>query len=391
MKPAPASNRIQMKSTRYAAGLDSQFPNQWQNATTNDTAPNDDLCWTAIAFARAFSATGNTNWLNQAETAFNVVWARAQVGGDAGNNGLTAVQPPSTNVSSAVNYGCIVAAHWLAREVPTQAAFYNNCASSVYTFCAGKGNLYNASTGKVRDSLTGPIDYTYNYGIALQAAVSQGDKTACRNMAQYLANSFVGYGPNAYTNNGTWSDGTNTYDVLPYYGNPVEPHWKNDAGYDGVCFRGLGCAIAAGDLTSWQEQWARENVEAAFHYRNVTNRLMWGNWQAPTPASDPYPYLYSWDCSCAVSGILDIPLPAIRPLPQPVINSCFPDGSSLLFSGTNGYTGGGYYVLTSTNISLPPGNWIKVLTNSFAAGGSFSITNPMFPGVPAKFYILELQ
>ena len=65
-----------------------------------------------------FDITGNTNWLNLAQTALGVVWGRARISNDAALYGLNADSGTSgddgTNISAAVNYGFIVGAHWLA-------------------------------------------------------------------------------------------------------------------------------------------------------------------------------------------------------------------------------------------------------------------------------------
>src|SRR6185369_12906953 len=45
-------------------------------------------------------------------------------------------------------------------------------------------------------------------------------------------------------------------------------------------------------------------------------------------------------------------------------------GSNLILSGTNGMAGQPYYVLTSTNLALPPGQWIPVATNFFDGNGN---------------------
>lgn len=252
----------------------------------------------AAAYTRAYNITGNTRWLALAIKAFNVVWNRAQVSNNAAVFGLRRSQK-DTNIDSPVNFGCVVAGDLLAAAVPAQSAFYTNCANTIYAFAAGHHQLYQIQ-GKVWDSTTGHNDYSYNYGLALAAAALQGDHNACTNIANYLATQF--HGNRNYPVNGTWNDGGTNYNLLPYYGNTSVGNCKNNAGYNNVCFRGLGCAIQAGYLTSSQEQWARENVEAAFYHRNSAG-LMWGNWQSPTPADG----LFSWDCSGGVAGILDIP------------------------------------------------------------------------------------
>jgi hypothetical protein len=73
----------------------------------------------------------------------------------------------------------------------------------------------------------------------------------------------------------------------------------------------------------------------------------------------------------------------------PVINSSSMNNGQLVFSGTNGYAGDTYYLLSSTN--LASSNWTIVSTNTFSANGIFSITNSATPGSPQTFYQLELQ
>ncbi len=59
-------------------------------------------------------------------------------------------------------------------------------------------------------------------------------------------------------------------------------------------------------------------------------------------------------------------------------------------SGSNGTQGNDYYVLASTNVAMPVSNWTILMTNQFGTGGSFSFTNAITPGVPRRFYLLQL-
>jgi hypothetical protein len=63
-------------------------------------------------------------------------------------------------------------------------------------------------------------------------------------------------------------------------------------------------------------------------------------------------------------------------------------GSNFVFSGTLGLPGASYYVLSSTNVSLPVASWDRVATNQFDSGGSFLFTNAI--GAPQMFYLLQL-
>ena len=77
-------------------------------------------------------------------------------------------------------------------------------------------------------------------------------------------------------------------------------------------------------------------------------------------------------------------------VPQPIITSFSFDGTSLVFSGTNGIAGNTYHVLASTNVTAPLANWEPVFTNTFDVNGAFSVTNAVSPAIPALFYLLQL-
>src|SRR5581483_6691853 len=83
----------------------------------------------------------------------------------------------------------------------------------------------------------------------------------------------------------------------------------------------------------------------------------------------------------------------ITPAPStpPVIVTSGLSNSKLSFSGANGPLSWTYYVLSSTNISLPLSNWTRIATNSFDASGNFTFTNTISPTTPRQFYLLQLQ
>jgi len=77
-------------------------------------------------------------------------------------------------------------------------------------------------------------------------------------------------------------------------------------------------------------------------------------------------------------------------LPPPTIASVVQSGTNLVFSGTNNFGGNGaYYVLASTNVALPRSSWTRISTNNFV-GGAFSVSTPITPGTPQRFYTLQL-
>lgn len=111
-----------------------------------------------------------------------------------------------------------------------------------------------------------------------------------------------------------------------------------------------------------------------------------GSFAALQPAT-PGPGL-TWDTSSlAADGTLKIGGSA-QILSK--IGSVLLTGSTVVFTGTGGTSGGSFYVLTFTNVALPLGNWTRVASNPFSTGGNFSITNDLNPNTPQQFYVLQL-
>jgi Concanavalin A-like lectin/glucanases superfamily/Putative Ig domain len=81
---------------------------------------------------------------------------------------------------------------------------------------------------------------------------------------------------------------------------------------------------------------------------------------------------------------------AVVPAP-PQIADVTPSGGKLIFSGSNGVPTWPYYVLTSTNLMLPPTAWTVIATNVFDGNGSFIFTNSLNLNVTQCFYRLQLQ
>jgi hypothetical protein len=75
------------------------------------------------------------------------------------------------------------------------------------------------------------------------------------------------------------------------------------------------------------------------------------------------------------------------------ISSISKSGADLTFNAVNGLSGGTYYLLTSTNLTLPFRQWTRIGTNTLSASGNFSITatNTLTQNVAQKFYIFETQ
>jgi glucose/arabinose dehydrogenase len=75
----------------------------------------------------------------------------------------------------------------------------------------------------------------------------------------------------------------------------------------------------------------------------------------------------------------------------PYIKAITLSGTNIIVSGTNGPANGMYSVLVSTNLISPVGTWGLLSTNPFDGNGNFIFTNPLKPGIPGLFYLLQLQ
>jgi T5SS/PEP-CTERM-associated repeat protein len=65
-------------------------------------------------------------------------------------------------------------------------------------------------------------------------------------------------------------------------------------------------------------------------------------------------------------------------------------GTNVLISGQGGPTNGTYYVMSTTNLSLPLISWSRVATNQFDSNGNFVFTNAITPSVPQRYFRLRL-
>lgn len=61
-------------------------------------------------------------------------------------------------------------------------------------------------------------------------------------------------------------------------------------------------------------------------------------------------------------------------------------GTNMIWHFTNGFSNGQFFVIASTNISLPLTNWTCVVTNQFDQNGCCLLTLPMEPDKSCRFY-----
>lgn len=78
-------------------------------------------------------------------------------------------------------------------------------------------------------------------------------------------------------------------------------------------------------------------------------------------------------------------IPPYHPL---LANPAF-QNNNLVLNGNGGAPNQPYYVLVSTDLTLPPSQWTSIGTNSFDAGGAFHFTNTQSSDTPQLFYLLQ--
>jgi autotransporter-associated beta strand protein len=66
-------------------------------------------------------------------------------------------------------------------------------------------------------------------------------------------------------------------------------------------------------------------------------------------------------------------------------------GANIVLNATNGQAGDAYYLLATTNLTLPRKQWTAVATNVLTGNGTYTFigTNVITPGVKQQFYILS--
>lgn len=74
----------------------------------------------------------------------------------------------------------------------------------------------------------------------------------------------------------------------------------------------------------------------------------------------------------------------------PVFSGFSLSGSNLIFNGSNGLAKGTYYVLASTNLTLPWNQWTTIATNTFDGSGNFNFSNAINQALPGQFYLLQI-
>ena len=94
----------------------------------------------------------------------------------------------------------------------------------------------------------------------------------------------------------------------------------------------------------------------------------------------------TWNNNLAVDGTISVASVAVS---KPIMNQLQVNNGNLIFSVTN-VSAGTYYELSTTNIETPLNAWIPIATNTIS-GNQFFITNPINPGQPQQYFIMQTQ
>ena len=79
--------------------------------------------------------------------------------------------------------------------------------------------------------------------------------------------------------------------------------------------------------------------------------------------------------------------------PAPALTGLSVSGGQIVLSASNGFVGGTYYLLTSTNLKAPLDQWLPISTNVLGASGPFTLTatNGFAFKLPSQFFLLQVQ
>jgi rhamnogalacturonan endolyase len=113
-------------------------------------------------------------------------------------------------------------------------------------------------------------------------------------------------------------------------------------------------------------------------------------WQNVAYNQPPHPSFY------VGTGMAPPPTPNIYyagsavPSVPPLISSVTLVGDALVFAGTNGTPNATYYVLASTDLTLPTASWTRIATNQMSVMGSFTFTNAVNAQELQRYFMLQL-
>jgi hypothetical protein len=135
---------------------------------------------------------------------------------------------------------------------------------------------------------------------------------------------------------------------------------------------------------AFQVRW---NETTLFDEMNIP-AIGWTNLQFLVSATGTSTFLeFGFRDDPAFLGLDDV---SVLPVPLPNVVGVSVSQANLVIQGANGISGLTYYLLTSTDLALPKNQWTPVVTNTWHADGSFSLTltNAVDRSFQGQFYIL---
>ena len=111
---------------------------------------------------------------------------------------------------------------------------------------------------------------------------------------------------------------------------------------------------------------------------------------SPVLGATPTAHSYNYSLDSSTPGQINLVVTAPPPPSFGNIQAIPGGGRSFVLSGSSGVTNGLFYVLASTNLTLPMVQWPVVDTNPFDASGHFLFTNVPGSNAAQMFYRLEI-
>jgi hypothetical protein len=75
--------------------------------------------------------------------------------------------------------------------------------------------------------------------------------------------------------------------------------------------------------------------------------------------------------------------------PRPTILTTSLTRTNFVIMGTNGFSNATFYLVSSTNLTLPLVQWTPLATNGFGTNGTFNATNPIPPGGSCRYFSIR--
>ena len=263
---------------------------------------NDDIMWITIACARAYNATGNQTYLEQAKRHFDAVFQRAWDTSVFGGGLFWTTD--NSNKNSCINGPAMIAACLLGEALGDDS--YYDKAIQIYEW--QRANLVETETGRVYDAWNlreggdpaNQEDYelnawasTYNQGTWIGGCTMLYEKTGEQ---KYFDDAKLAAD---YTMNEMYRNG-----VINTEGGSNQDLW----GFKGILTRWLGYFIRTCDQDQYTE-WLQLNAKVAWNNRNADNvvQTQWGTKTGDTG------WYNAWHCSGFVSLMQNCPMPTEEP------------------------------------------------------------------------------